>query len=167
MVPMSVPPGSPRQSAGGGKGGGTTATPSGGLKGGGQAVQGQVPGWAETSMQGNLAQASSMLGPQPNMFGQGNLNTALGSGLQGMMQMYPSGTSMTDAMGVAMPSSGPLQTRAIDSGMQNPASFGRPAGSPMFAPQTLPSGFALNRGSSAAPALPQGLIQRLSGFGGF
>jgi len=145
VTPMSVPPGSPRQSVGGGKGGGTTATPSGGLKGGGQAVQGQVPSWAETSMQGNLAQVSSMLGPQPNMFGQGNLNTALGSGFQSLP---------------AMPIFGQPQA-------QSGAFFGQPNLSQAIGASgisALPPVQPVV--ANQPPALPTGIVGRLYGLGG-
>lgn len=150
MVPMSVPPGSPRQSAGGGKGGGAVNAPAGGGKGGGQAIQGQVPS------------------PQPNMFGQGSLNTAIGAGPQAVpfptmsyadRQPLPLGSSLQPANQAGMLPTSNLQ-RAIASGQV----YMTPMPNPQ---QDLPSGFGINRGPSASPALPQGLIQRLSGFGGF
>jgi len=152
MVPMNVPQGSPRQSGFGGKGGASAASagPASGGKGGGRQMAprnfdnnpGQQAGpsgftdlmFRYPKMMGGPAIGSSAPSPQPTMFGQGNLNTAIGA---------------------ALPTSNLQQ--AITSGQV----YMTPMPNPQ---QDLPSGFAINR---EPPALPQGLMQRLAGFGGF
>ena len=86
--------------------------------------------------------------PQPTMFGQGNLNTALGSGFQSLP---------------AMPTSGPIQAGAIDSAQG--AMFFRPNLNTAIGSSGI-SALPPAQPVAANPALPQGIIARLYGGGG-
>lgn len=148
VTPMSVPPGSPRQSVGGGKGGGAVNAPAGGGKGGGQAMASPQPTMFDMARLGpsiGSGMQAPAVSPQPTMFGQGNLNTALGSGFQSLP---------------AMPIFGQPQA-------QSGAFFGQPNLSQAIGASgmsALPPAQPVV--ANQPPALPTGIVGRLYGLGG-
>lgn len=187
--PMSVPQGSPRQSSGmGGKGGPSQASPGGmGGKGGGspQGVGGPTVGQMNQAI--NQPMQPSMFSAASSMFGNQNLNNAVGSTQPSMtsgprlinhdpsLNLYrrdllgesqaPSAQPMGQMLPrpqtlTPIPGFQPQQAIAPPSLQTQVSNFNPRPSVPTPTPrQTIPQG--------GVPNIPQGLMRRLQSFRGF